>query len=422
MAPPLLGLGAAWAIWVNRLPHETLTFVGRSGAARFVREGHRAHTIFHSLDFHHAATLIKRHNTHTQANHYLYQPVDDETYDFVWLDAAGDELLRVHGHDTHLNHFSEPQQSYYFGLAAELAWTRHLLRENSARLIKGEAIRFRLNDIDEHWISISPEGVRVFCEGCEQVYELDLSKPLWRGESGFRIAVKPDREGEQTRWIDFPDQLMPNELLFLKIWELYTGAKAEQHHLVSETQSEPHCPLTGLLATQMFHRELEKAVAQHNRRKRHLAVMAIEVANLAHIKHAFGRENGELALKTLAQRLRQKVRDSDLLGRLWHDELGVALVDFSGAEQIMPMVEALYDALNAPIQSPMGWIHTELHIGCGMLTSQQERWEALLCLARRRAYRQRLEAVVGHTIYGESGCGEHLAPAAQHAPQPVQSA
>ena len=74
-----------------------------------------------------------------------------------------------------------------------------------------------------------------------------------------------------------------------------------------------------------FVRELTRAISMTERYGAPSTVIYFDVNNMKHINDIHGHPAGDTALRHVADRLRDQVRDSDIVGRLGGDEFGVIL-------------------------------------------------------------------------------------------------
>ena len=86
-----------------------------------------------------------------------------------------------------------------------------------------------------------------------------------------------------------------------------------------------HDALTGLLNRSAFERELERELALGSRYRTTCAVLLLDVDSLKGTNDAHGHLAGDAVLRTVANTLRSRLRQTDIAGRLGGDEFGVVL-------------------------------------------------------------------------------------------------
>lgn len=78
--------------------------------------------------------------------------------------------------------------------------------------------------------------------------------------------------------------------------------------------------LTGVYNSWFFKEMLKLEIAQSHRHKTAFALAYIDLDNFKAVNDGFGHKEGDLVLKAFAQRLKETVRASDIIGRLGGDE------------------------------------------------------------------------------------------------------
>ncbi|NYE60927.1 diguanylate cyclase (GGDEF)-like protein/PAS domain S-box-containing protein [Duganella sp. 1224] len=106
-----------------------------------------------------------------------------------------------------------------------------------------------------------------------------------------------------------------------------------------------HDALTGLPNRTLLQDRLRQAVALANRSGKPLWVLLIDLDRFKFVNDSLGHKAGDLLLQTVAQRLRDSVRDSDTVARLSGDEFVAILTEYperalsaDGAQRIMRAV------------------------------------------------------------------------------------
>ena len=97
-----------------------------------------------------------------------------------------------------------------------------------------------------------------------------------------------------------------------------------------------HDALTGLLNRRAFARALDHHVAYARRYHREGALLVLDVDGLREINHAYGTAAGDTVLELAARVIAERVRETDVVGRIGGDELAVMLpeIDAAGARRV----------------------------------------------------------------------------------------
>lgn len=84
-------------------------------------------------------------------------------------------------------------------------------------------------------------------------------------------------------------------------------------------------PLTGMWNRWRFEAEIATTVDSCRHGDRHAALLLIDIDGFKHINDSFGHAAGDALLVEVGRRLRERVRDTDAVGRVAGDEFGVLL-------------------------------------------------------------------------------------------------
>lgn len=123
-----------------------------------------------------------------------------------------------------------------------------------------------------------------------------------------------------------------------------------------------HDALTGLANRRFLDEELPKALARARRNKQSLAVVMLDLDDFKPINDRYGHAVGDELLKTLAARIRQVLRSSDLAVRQGGDEF-ILLIE--GIECKKDLVESL-KRIHKSLCEPYTFLQTTSHIQASM--------------------------------------------------------
>ena len=143
-----------------------------------------------------------------------------------------------------------------------------------------------------------------------------------------------------------------------------------------------HDPLTGLLNRRAFQRELEQQVARTKRYGGEGALLVLDLDQFKAINDTLGHSAGDELIIETAARLRERLRESDILARLGGDEFAILLplVSLEAAEHVA-------DSLLATLRKTrVGTRHVTGSIGLVMLGGPAASAEELLVNADLAMY------------------------------------
>jgi diguanylate cyclase (GGDEF)-like protein len=145
--------------------------------------------------------------------------------------------------------------------------------------------------------------------------------------------------------------------------------------------------LTGVLNRRAIVRESEREFSLARRASRPISVIAIDVDLFKSINDRYGHHGGDLALRAVADLLRNGLRRTDLIARLGGEEFAVVLpeTNIGGALHI---AEKLRDRLaSTPIALPSGDIQVTFTAGVAQLISSDLSFDSVLARADKALYR-----------------------------------
>jgi diguanylate cyclase (GGDEF)-like protein/PAS domain S-box-containing protein len=112
-----------------------------------------------------------------------------------------------------------------------------------------------------------------------------------------------------------------------------------------------HDPLTGLPNRMLFESRLDNALNDARTDHSRGAVLFLDLDRFKHINDSLGHPVGDLLLKSIAQRLREQLRDVDTVARLGGDEFIVLLPGLHQPRDAERVATKLLTCFNAPFQA-----------------------------------------------------------------------
>ena len=109
-----------------------------------------------------------------------------------------------------------------------------------------------------------------------------------------------------------------------------------------------HDSLTGLPNRVQLRQHLDRAIARARRHNQLLAVMGLDLDRFKSINDTLGHATGDALLAEVAARLRENVRESDLVGRLGGDEFAIVAEDLETPDDAMRLARRICIALAEP--------------------------------------------------------------------------
>ena len=144
-----------------------------------------------------------------------------------------------------------------------------------------------------------------------------------------------------------------------------------------------HDPLTGLLNRRAFERALEQHLERVRRYGLQGAVLMLDLDGFKAVNDLHGHGTGDRLLASAGERLRERLRTSDLLARLGGDEFAV-LLPAAGRDQAEHVARVAVEVMRT--LSPPGGPSVTCSVGAAVLGDPEATEEAVLREADRAMY------------------------------------
>lgn len=167
-----------------------------------------------------------------------------------------------------------------------------------------------------------------------------------------------------------------------------------------------HDPLTGLLNRRSFRAKLDRYVSFSARYGGQGAAMIIDIDGLKEVNDRLGHQPGDNLIRRVAEILRERVRETDMVARLSGDEFAVLMpqTDTAGALQLGEDLRAQV-AEGFPAGSDLGT--ATISVGITMFGGKQDAGaEAVLVAADQAMYRAKEEGRNRIALFHAPGEGE----------------
>lgn len=137
-------------------------------------------------------------------------------------------------------------------------------------------------------------------------------------------------------------------LLILAFMHIYEARRAVAHaQLQRLAQSDA---LTGVASRDFFQRALERSIQESERADHGLVLVVLDVDDFKQVNDRWGHDAGDQALRHICQRLQQRLRTTDLIGRLGGEEFGLLLSQTARDDAARLVEELRHDLQRSPLQ------------------------------------------------------------------------
>jgi diguanylate cyclase (GGDEF)-like protein len=123
------------------------------------------------------------------------------------------------------------------------------------------------------------------------------------------------------------------------------GMHAEQ----TIRQLSLHDALTGLANRRFLHENEKHLIAAAKRSGKQMAVLAVDLDNFKPVNDRYGHAAGDAVLVTSAERMKQLLRESDVIARFGGDEFVIVLGQVDDAAAAREVASRVVDSLRQPI-------------------------------------------------------------------------
>lgn len=115
-----------------------------------------------------------------------------------------------------------------------------------------------------------------------------------------------------------------------------------------------HDGLTGLYNRNFFERTVSRSISRASRSGERLALLFLDLDRFKIVNDVFGHAAGDEIIRVVAERLRTRLRVSDVVSRRGGDEFMILLDPIAGDEAALRLAESLIDLVNEPITIQSG--------------------------------------------------------------------
>jgi diguanylate cyclase (GGDEF)-like protein len=160
-------------------------------------------------------------------------------------------------------------------------------------------------------------------------------------------------------------------------------------------------PLTGLANRRFLHENERRLIAGARRSRTRLAVLVVDLDDFKSVNDRLGHAAGDEVLVTVAERMRQLVREADVIARFGGDEFVIVLQQVEDAAAAREVASRVVESLSRPVPLADGSTACiGASVGMAICCSGDETMDKLLRKADAALYAAKRE---GKNTYREAG-------------------
>jgi diguanylate cyclase (GGDEF)-like protein/PAS domain S-box-containing protein len=345
----------------------------------------------------------------------------DDARPYGWFAVAG----RVGGYDAH--DMARLQELAY--LAACLFNARQTWRDDALRTAEDKLLHQAqvIDQIRDSVITMDPFGfITAWNKGAERLFGYSASEAIGRsilflyadegsareappllldeflGVGGDAIEVRRRKKSGEVFWASLSLSRTHDaggHIIGLTgfVADITERKRAEEriHHLAYFDA------LTGLPNRTLLCKLTDQALTKADRAAQNVAVLFIDLNRFKPINDTLGHEIGNRLLQEVGRRLRETIRDEDVVARLGADEFVVALYDIVRRDDAGVVAQKLMTAFEAPVLIDAHELRVGLSIGISVFPQDGGDTETLLRLADIAMYRTKQGRQEGYEFYSE---------------------
>ncbi|MBW4935191.1 GGDEF domain-containing protein [Marinobacter sp. F4206] len=170
-------------------------------------------------------------------------------------------------------------------------------------------------------------------------------------------------------------------LSFIHVYEILREEAEKRLVAMAETDA-----LTGLANRSKFQSTLDRTIAESARSGNEFALVIMDIDHFKVVNDTLGHDAGDHVLKNIAQRLRERLRTTDSVGRLGGEEFGLILRDVKPAVAFELMDELRQRIADRDLTYGQAHIRVTASFGIAQWPDDGRDAQTLFCMADRGLY------------------------------------
>ncbi|WP_081696303.1 diguanylate cyclase domain-containing protein [Thiomicrorhabdus sp. Kp2] len=196
--------------------------------------------------------------------------------------------------------------------------------------------------------------------------------------------VRKDGSEIMCEWVNAPYQnALSNETDIICMARDITKRKALEAKLYEAAQFDW---LTGIANSNMLSQLMKQQLVESKRDKSHFALLFIDIDDYKQVNDLYGHLVGDEVLKVVAQRLRNSIRESDIVGRYAGDEFVILLRGIETDIEVDALVKKIMNEFIPLIHLNEVSLQVRISIGSSIYPQDSDDIEGLIQYADKEMY------------------------------------
>lgn len=181
--------------------------------------------------------------------------------------------------------------------------------------------------------------------------DLPFIRDMLEGKIGlFQNEQRLYDKMKQIIWVTMSATLVRDDfnqpLYFIMQFQNITSEKKAKDQLQKMAY---HDPLTGLANRNKLEEQIKNILANAQRRQLKFVLILLDLDHFKNINDTIGHDAGDCLLQIVAERLKNTVRETDLITRLGGDEFVLVITDISKIDEVIVVAQKILANLLQPI-------------------------------------------------------------------------
>jgi diguanylate cyclase (GGDEF)-like protein len=171
-----------------------------------------------------------------------------------------------------------------------------------------------------------------------------------------------------------------SELIAAAMFSALKNEESEVFHKAT------HDFLTGVSNRSLFYDRLRQRLSQAKRKSETFGIIMMDMDGLKGINDNYGHRTGDAAIKEVALRIKDSLRESDTVSRLGGDEFGVIAVDGGDCNNLSMLIQRIYSEISKPFVFEGHKLELKISAGYSLFSKDGSELEALIEKADQSMY------------------------------------